>query len=69
MGHIIGGGHLKPLPDNVTKILNIKVPNTKKQVKSIIGLVNYYAKFVPDIATILILLPFFNLTATFLAVL
>ena len=60
IGHVVGSGGLRPLSDNVSKILNIKVPKTKKQVRSIIGLVNYYAKFIPNTATILI--PLFKLT-------
>ena len=53
LGHLVGGGLLKPLSDNVSKILKIKTPKTKKQVRSIIGLVNYYARFLPDTAILL----------------
>ena len=60
LGHLVGNGLLKPLPDNVSKILSIKIPKTKKQVRSIIGLINYYAKFMPDTAVSLI--PLFKLT-------
>lgn len=60
LGYTIGNGVITPLSDNVTKILNIQQPKTKKQVKSIIGLVNFYAKFIPNISTVL--LPLFKLT-------
>ena len=60
LGHQVGNGLLKPLSDNVSKILNVKTPKTKKQVRSIIGLINYYAKFMPD--TAMSLAPLFKLT-------
>ena len=53
LGHVVGTGTIKPVSDNVYKILNIVQPKTKKQVRSIIGLVNYYAKFIPHISTLL----------------
>ena len=53
LGHVVGTGTIKPISDNVYKILNIVQPKTKKQVRSIIGLVNYYAKFIPHISTLL----------------
>ena len=31
-----------PLPDKVEAIKNIAVPTTKKQLRSFIGLINYY---------------------------
>ena len=31
-----------PLPDKVEAIENIAVPTTKKQLRSFIGLINYY---------------------------
>ena len=60
LGHTVGCGSLRPLSDNVQKILNIQTPKTKKQVKSVIGLINFYAKFIPNVATIL--LPLIDLT-------
>ena len=54
LGHEVGRGLLKPVKDNVNKIISIKVPKTKKQVRGIIGLVNYYGKFLPNLSSILI---------------
>ena len=31
-----------PLPDKVQAILNIAIPTTKKQLRSFIGIINYY---------------------------
>ena len=60
LGHFVGNGLLKPSNDNVQKILNIKVPKSKKQVRAIMGLVNYYSKFIPNLA--ISLAPLFKLT-------
>ena len=53
LGFIVGQGELQPVDENVHKILDIVVPQTKKHVRSIIGLVNFYAKFIPHLATLL----------------
>ncbi|NQZ62984.1 reverse transcriptase domain-containing protein [Crocosphaera sp.] len=53
LGHIIGKGLLKPNSENIGKILSIQVPKSKKHVRGIIGLVNFYSKFVPNIAHLL----------------
>ena len=53
LGFIVGQGKLLPNNDNIKKILNIKKPTTKKHVRAIIGLVNFYSKFIPHIATLL----------------
>ena len=60
LGHSIGNGVLRPSSENVGKILSIQVPKTKKQVRGIIGLVNFYAKFIAHIADLLH--PLYDLT-------
>ena len=45
-----------PLPDKVEAIKNIVVPTTKKELRSLIGLINYYRemwKYRSDILTLL----------------
>ena len=60
LGHTVGRGILKPIEENVGKILSLRIPKTKKQVRAIIGLVNFYAKFIPHISDLL--LPLYELT-------
>ena len=55
LGHTIGKSLLKPISENIGKILSIEVPKSQKQVRGIIGLIiNIYAKFVPHIADCLL---------------
>ena len=53
LGHVVGNGRLRPADDNTKKIINIEVPNNKKQVKSIMGLITYYSKFLPHLSTLM----------------
>ena len=50
LGHIIGNGIQKPQKDKISKILKLGIPTTKKQVQSLMGLLNYYRKFIPNFA-------------------
>ena len=52
LGHIIGEGNLKPTQEKIDSILQIPTPKTKKQVRSLLGTIGYYKKFVPHYATI-----------------
>ena len=40
-------------PRNVGKILNVQKPTTKKDLRGLIGLVNFYGKSIPSRAEIL----------------
>ena len=53
LGHLVGNGKLKPADDNTRKIIDIKIPKTQKKVKSLMGLVAYYSKFLPHLSTIM----------------
>lgn len=52
LGHIVGQGVLKPEKSKVEKILAISKPVSKKQVKSLLGLVGYYRRYVPGFSSI-----------------
>nr|KAG5707621.1 hypothetical protein BaRGS_031003 [Batillaria attramentaria] len=45
-------GILKPEPGKVQKILDIAKPVSKRQVRSLLGLIGYYRRYVPNFATL-----------------
>ncbi|KAL8590497.1 hypothetical protein ACOMHN_010933 [Nucella lapillus] len=50
LGHIVGKGCLKPEQGKVAKILQVSTPTTKKQIRSLLGLVGYYRRYIPNFA-------------------
>ncbi|KAK3739915.1 hypothetical protein RRG08_006782 [Elysia crispata] len=52
LGHIISASHTKPDPAKTEKIKNFNVPSTKKEVRSILGLMNYYRRFVKNFSSL-----------------
>lgn len=52
LGYIVGGGQLKPDPGKVETITRYQYPRTMKQVRSFMGAVGWYRRFIPDFATI-----------------
>ena len=58
--HKVGAGLLKPMQENVDKIIKLAVPKTKKEVRGLIGLVNFYSKFICNLSDLLC--PLYDLT-------
>ena len=53
LGHMISAEGLCPAASKVKAIKEAPKPSSLSKLKSFLGLVNYYAKFLPDSATIL----------------
>ncbi|XP_078233573.1 uncharacterized protein LOC140707984 [Pogona vitticeps] len=52
LGHMVGGGMIKPLEAKIEAVRDWPRPNTKKKVKSFLGLVGYDRKFIPRFSEI-----------------
>ena len=52
VGHVVGEGNLSPHPDTVAKIRKAKIPETKKQVRSFLGLVGFYRRYIPNFSSV-----------------
>lgn len=48
LGHRVGGGYTEPDDSNLSKILIIKIPATRRQVRQIFGLLNYHHTFIKN---------------------
>ena len=53
LGHTLSGDHIKPKEESIDKIKEMPRPKNKKQVRSFLGAVNYYRKFIPNCAEIM----------------
>ena len=52
LGHIVGADNLRTEPGKVAKVIAAAKPVNKKELRSFLGLVGYYQKFIPHFATI-----------------
>ncbi|XP_042899321.2 uncharacterized protein [Parasteatoda tepidariorum] len=50
LGHIIGSGELQPDPEKVRVIKQLPRPNTKKELRSVLGLCGFYRDYIPKYA-------------------
>ncbi|GFN97864.1 Pol polyprotein [Plakobranchus ocellatus] len=52
LGHMVSSGTLVPAQKKMHKILQLSVPVKKKEVRSLLALVNYYRHFIANFASI-----------------
>ena len=45
LGHIVGGGMVKPVAAKIEAVLAILPPTSRKQLMRFLGMVGYYRKF------------------------
>ncbi len=53
LGHQISEEGIQPLANKVSAIIKAPAPKDLQQLRSFLGLVNYYGKFIPNLATLL----------------
>ena len=52
LGHVVGSGVLRPVDKKIQKILTVPTPTTRKQVRSLLGLLSFYRRYVPNFASL-----------------
>ena len=52
LGHLVGKGELSPQEGKVDKILQVRRPDTKKELRSFLGVVGYYRKLIENFAAV-----------------
>ena len=48
LGYVLGGGNIKPQVNKVEAVQGCPPPTTKKGVRSFLGLVGWYRRFIPN---------------------
>ena len=53
LGHVVSQEGIKPMMNKIQAIRDAKTPTNVTELKSFLGLANYYGKFVPDLSSML----------------
>ena len=51
-GYVISKDGVKPLPENITAVLDAPKPNKISELRAFLGMLNYYHTYLPKLATI-----------------
>ena len=52
LGHVVGEGIIRPEESKVQKIMQVPIPQTRKQVRSLLGLTGFYRRYIPGYASV-----------------
>jgi len=55
LGHIVSKMGIQPNPEKITTVVEAPIPKNPGQMKSFLGMINFYAKFVPKLSEKLLL--------------
>jgi len=53
LGHTLQGDCIKRQDESVGRILNTERPNTKKSCSSLLGMINFYRRYIPNCAEVI----------------
>uniref|UniRef100_A0A5S6QQM2 RNA-directed DNA polymerase n=2 Tax=Trichuris muris TaxID=70415 RepID=A0A5S6QQM2_TRIMR len=53
LGHLVDHNGIQPSPDKVDALQNFPRPTTVKQLRQFLGMVNFYRRFIPNLALLL----------------
>ena len=53
LGYVIDAEGLHPMPEKVKAVQNVPSPTNVSELKSYLGLLSYYSKFLPNLSTVL----------------
>lgn len=53
LGHVLSKEGRRPVPDKVTAVKDAKAPENVSELRTFLGMVNYYGGFIKDLSTIL----------------
>jgi len=52
LGHIINSNGIMPLPKNLSGVMEFPIPSSVKQLRQLLGMVNFYRRHIPNCSTI-----------------
>ena len=50
LAHVVGNGEVRPTEEKVKAVQQFPIPTTKRKVRSLIGFLNFYRRFIPGFA-------------------